>query len=164
MKHNIHTFVKECDTYQCNKVETVKNIVTLQPLPIPPTIWTYISMYLIVGLPKLGNKTVIMVVVGHLSKYAHFYSLQQPFTTSIMAQCFMNNIFKLLGMSHSIVFYSDPTFTITFLQELFILKGTQLNLSTTYHSHIDGQSEAINKCLETYLRCFSSDRKSQWVQ
>ena len=147
-----------------HKGETVKTPRTLQLLPIPPTIWTYISVYLIVGLTKSGNKIVIMVVVGHLSKYAHFCALQQPFTTSIMDQCFMNNIFKLLGMSHSIVFYSDPTFTITFLQELFILKGTQLNLNTTYHSHIDGKTEAINKCLETYLRCFSSERKNQWDQ
>jgi hypothetical protein len=85
------------------------------------------------GLPKLGNKSVIMVVVDRLSKYAHFYALQHPFTTSTMAQIFMDQVFKLHGMPHSIVFYHDPTFTRKFWQELFKLQGTQLHLSTTYH-------------------------------
>jgi hypothetical protein len=114
MKHDIHTFVVECDTCQCHKGETVKSLGTLQPLPIPHTIWTDISMDFIVGLPNSGNKSVIMVVVDPLSKYAHLCALQHPFTTSTMAQFFMDNIFKLHGMPHSIVFYHDPTFTDTF--------------------------------------------------
>jgi hypothetical protein len=105
-----------------------------------------------------------MVVVDHLSKYAHLCALQHPFTTSTVAQIFMDNIFKLHGMPHSIVSDHDPTFTSTFWQELFRLQGTQLHLSTTYHPQTDGQTEAVNKCLETYLRCFASDRQNQWVQ
>jgi hypothetical protein len=123
-----------------------------------------ISMDFIVGLPKLGNKSVIMVVVDHLSKYAHLCSLQHPFTTSTVAQIFMDNIFKLHGMPHSIVSDHDPTFTNNFWQELFKLQGTQLHLSMTYHPQTDGQTEVVNKCLETYLWCFASDRQTQWAQ
>jgi hypothetical protein len=47
-------------------------------------------MDFITGLPKSGNKSVIMVVVDHLSKYAHLCALQHPFTTSTMTQIFMN--------------------------------------------------------------------------
>jgi hypothetical protein len=90
MKQDIHNFVAECDVCQCNKGETVKLLDTLQPLPIPPAIWKDISMDFITGLPKLGNKSVIMVVVDHLSKYAHFCTLQHPFTTSTVAQIFMD--------------------------------------------------------------------------
>jgi hypothetical protein len=156
--------VAECDTCQCNKGETIKILGTLQPLPIPPTIWMDISMDFIVGLPKYGNKSIIMVVVDHLSKYAHLCALQHPFTTSTVAQIFMDNIFKLHGMPHSIVFDHDPTFTNNFWQELFKLQGTQLHLISTYHPQTDGQTEVVNKCLETYLRCFTSDRKTQWDQ
>jgi hypothetical protein len=67
-----------------------------------------ISMDFIVGLPKSGNKSVIMVVVDRLSKYAHLCALQHPFTTSTVAQIFMDNIFKLHGMPHSIVSDRDP--------------------------------------------------------
>jgi hypothetical protein len=92
MKKDIHAFVAECDTCQCNKGKTVKTLDTLQPLSIPPTIWMDISMDFIVGLPKSGNNKVIMVVVDHLSKYVHLCSLQHPFTTSTVVQFFMDNV------------------------------------------------------------------------
>jgi hypothetical protein len=71
-------------------------------------------MDFIVGLPKSRNKSFIMVVVDRLSKYAHFCALQHPFTTSIVAQVFMDHVFKLHGMPHSIVSDRDPTFTNIF--------------------------------------------------
>jgi hypothetical protein len=74
-----------------------------------------------VGLPKARNNFVIMVVVDHLSKYAHFCALPHPFTPALVAQIFLYHIFKLHGMPISIVFDWDPTFTNTFWQELFKL-------------------------------------------
>jgi hypothetical protein len=85
MKHDVHNFVAECDVCQRNKGEIVKSLSTLQSLSIPPIIWWDISMDFIVGLPKSGNKSVIMVVVDRLSKYAHFCALQHPFTSSTVA-------------------------------------------------------------------------------
>jgi hypothetical protein len=63
MKQDVHNFVAECDVCQCNKGETIKSLGTLQLLLIPPAIWRDISMDFIVGLPKSGNKSVIMVVI-----------------------------------------------------------------------------------------------------
>jgi hypothetical protein len=97
MKQHIYTFVVECDTCQRIKGKTTKLPRTLQPLPIPATIWMDISMDFIAGLPKYENKYVIMVVVDIISKYAHFCALPHLFTTSIVAQIFMDNIFKLHG-------------------------------------------------------------------
>jgi hypothetical protein len=71
MKQDIRKFVAECEVCQRNKGEAVKYPGTLQPLPIPPAIWKDISMEFITGLPKSGNKSVIMVVVDRLSKYVH---------------------------------------------------------------------------------------------
>jgi hypothetical protein len=116
------------------------------------------------GLCKSSNKSVIMVETDCLSKYAHLFSLQHPFTISTVAQLFMDQVFRLHGMSHSIVFYRNPTFTNNFWQELFKIQGTQLHLNIAYHPQIDGQTEFFNKCLETYLRCFSSEKKNQWAQ
>jgi hypothetical protein len=161
MKQDIRNFVVECDVCQCNKGEIVKSLGTLQPLLILPAIWKDISMDFITSLPKLGNKSVIMVVVDCLSKYAHFYALQHPFTASTVAQIFMDQVFKIHVMPHSIVSNCNPTFTSNFWQELFNIQGTELHLSTTYHPQTNGQMEVVNKCLETYLRCFASEKKNQ---
>jgi hypothetical protein len=116
MKQDISNFVIECDVCQSNKGEIVKSLGTLQPLPIPPANWKDISMDFITGLPKLGNKSVIMVFVDHLSKYVHFCALQHPFITSMVAKIFMDQVVKLHGMPHSIVYDRDPTFTSNFWQ------------------------------------------------
>ena len=78
-------------------------------------------MDFIVGIPKDGNMSVIMVVVDCLSKYACFSALPHPFTPTLVAQVFLDQFFKLHGMPTSIVSDHDPTFTSTFWQELFKL-------------------------------------------
>jgi hypothetical protein len=164
MKQEICNFFIECDVCQRKKGETVKSSGTLQLLLIPPAIWKDISMDFITGLPKSGNKLVIMVVVDRLSKYSHLCALQHLFTASTVAQIFMDQVFKIHGMPHSIVSDRDPTFISNFWQELFKIQGTQLHLSTSYHPQTDVQTEVVNKCLETYLRCFTSKNQNQWAQ
>jgi hypothetical protein len=66
-------------------------------------------------------------------------------------------------MQHSIVSNRDPTFTSNFWKELFKLQGTQLHLISAYHPQTDGQTEVVNKCLETYLRCFAFEKQHQWA-
>lgn len=36
-------------------------------------------------------------------------------------------------------------------------------MSTTYHPQTDGQSEASNKCIELYMRCFILESPHEWV-
>jgi hypothetical protein len=87
MKKDVRNFVAECNVCQHNKGKTIKPLGTLQPLPIPPAIWRDISMNFIVGLPKSGNKSVIMVVVDRLSKYAHFCALQRSMVVQHFLPC-----------------------------------------------------------------------------
>jgi hypothetical protein len=136
MKKDMLQFVTECEVCQRNKGETIKFRGTLQPLPIRASMWTKISMDFKVGLPKAENNSVIMVAVDRLSKYGHFFALPHPLTMTLAAQVFLDHIFKLHGMPTSIGFDRDPTFTITFWQELFKLQGTQLNMSTSYHPQL----------------------------
>ena len=117
-------------------------------------------MDFIIGLPKSEGKSVIMVVVDRLTKYAHFCALSHPFKESTVATTFMDRIQKLHGNSKIIVSDRDPIFTRNFWMGLFSCLGTQLAHSSSYHPQSDGQIEIVNKCLEGYLHCFVSDNQT----
>lgn len=67
-------------------------------------------------------------------------------------------------MPSSIVTDRDPTFTSTSWKELFKLHGIELRFSSPYHPQTDGQTKIVNKCVEQYLRCFSSDKPREWAR
>lgn len=162
MSKDIQAFLRNCVVCQQCKYETTASPGLLQPLPIPEAVWTDISMDFIDGLPPSFGKTVILVIVDRFSKAAHFLALRHPYTASSVAQLFLDNFFKLHGFPRSIVSDRDAVFVSDFWQELFQLQGCKLNLSTAYHPQSDGQTEIVNKCLETYLRCMTSDKPQMW--
>lgn len=49
-------------------------------------------MDFIESLPKSKDKTVIYVVVDRLTKYAHFVLMPHPYTETIVAQVFLDNV------------------------------------------------------------------------
>ena len=71
-------------------------------------------MDFITGLPKSEGKSVIMVVVDRLTKYAHFCALSHPFKESAVATTFMDTIQKLHGIPRVTVSDRDPIFTGNF--------------------------------------------------
>jgi hypothetical protein len=75
IKADVQNFVAKCVVCQQNKGETIKTLGLLQPLAIPSQHWEEVSMDFITGLPKSEGKSVIMVVVDRMKKYAHFFSL-----------------------------------------------------------------------------------------
>ena len=65
-------------------------------------------MDFITGLPKDEGKSVIMVVVYRLTKYAHFCALSHPFKENMVANYFMEIIQKLHGTPNIIVVTRIP--------------------------------------------------------
>ena len=64
-----------------------------------------ISMDFVIGVPKVGNKSIIMMVVDQLSKYDVPYN---TFTPTNVSQVSLNYIFKLHGMPTSIMTPHSP--------------------------------------------------------
>jgi hypothetical protein len=116
------------------------------------------------GLPMSEGKSVIIVIVDRLTKYAHFCALSHPFKASTVSTTFMETVQKLHGRQKIIVSDKDLIFTGHFWTELFSGLGTQLAHISSYHPQSYGQTEIVNKCLEGYLHCFVSDKQIQWFK
>lgn len=76
-------------------------------------------MDFITGLPKSQGKNVIFVVVDRLSKSAHFMPLSNPFSAIKVAQCYLDNLFKLHGWPQTIVSDRD-VFLVNFGKECLL--------------------------------------------
>lgn len=163
LRQQVHKIVQECSICQLNKHENVKAPGMLQPLPIPEQAWDYISMDFIEKLPNSKGKEVIWVIVDRLTKYSHFIALSHPISASGLAQVFIETVYKLHGLPSYIVSDRDPLFTSQFWKDLMKVIGVQHNLSTAYHPQTDGQTERVNQCLESYLRCMCGRFPKQWA-
>ncbi|GMJ07956.1 hypothetical protein HRI_004464800 [Hibiscus trionum] len=162
LRKSVRRMVRECSVCQRNKYENQLKPGLLQPLPTPDRAWSSISMDFIEGLPNSKGKDTIFVVVDRLTKYAHFLALSHPFTALSVAQTFLDNIYKLHGLPMNIICDRDKVFMSTFWKELFGKMGVSLTPSTAYHPETDGQTEVVNRCLETYLRCMSGEKPREW--
>ncbi|KAJ0816356.1 putative nucleotidyltransferase, Ribonuclease H [Helianthus annuus] len=161
---DVQRFVKECSVCQRAKNETVAYPGLLQPLPVPKTIFSDISMDFISGLPRIQGKDTIMVIVDRFTKYGHFIPLSHPYTAAKVASVFLDNIFKIHGNPDTIVSDRDPVFISAFWQEFMKLQGVKLAMSSAYHPQSDGQTEVLNRCLEAYLRSMCMDAPLTWVK
>ncbi|GMI82095.1 hypothetical protein HRI_001879000 [Hibiscus trionum] len=164
MRKDVRRFVADCQVCQRMKSDSLTPAGLLQPLPIPAQVFEDISLDFIVGLPKSNGKEAILVVVDRLTKYGHFFSLPRHFDSAAVAHILVHGVIKLHGIPRSIVSDRDRLFLSELWTELARLQGTELCFSSAYHPQSDGQTEALNRCLEMYLRCMTGDDPSKWEQ
>jgi hypothetical protein len=100
--------------------------------------------------------------VDKFSKYNHFIPLAHSFTAFSVAQLYMTELYKLHGMPMALISDRDRIFTSELWQWLFKIAGVQLQISSAYHPQTDGQTEHVNQCMETFLRCFVSACPKNW--
>jgi hypothetical protein len=101
---------------------------------------------------------------GQILQIQSFYSHASSLYCPNGGKQFMDNVFKLHGFPQVIISDRDKVFTSALWKELFRLIGVELHMSTAYHPQTDGQTERVNQCLETYLRCFVHACPTKWKQ
>lgn len=67
----------------------------LQPLPVPQTPWSHISLGFVTGVPLSGGCTTILIVVDGFSKMAHFVPLPKPPSPKETAKLVLQHVFRL---------------------------------------------------------------------
>jgi transposase InsO family protein len=80
-----------------------------------------------------------------------------------VTKLFIENVYKLHGMPSILISNRDRIFTSTLWRELFRLAQVQLSMSSAYHPQSDGQTERVNQCMETFLRCFVNCCPKKWL-
>lgn len=121
-----------------------------------------VSFDFIEGLPRSNRYDCILVVVDKFSKYNHFLPVSHPFSASQVVATYLDQVYRLHGLPDSLIYDRDPVFTSRFWQHLFRKTYTTLRMSTPYHPATDGQTERVNQCLETFLRCFIHSCPKMW--
>ena len=90
----------------------------LQPLELPYTAWTSISVDFITQLPESQGQTQIMVVGDSFTKMAHFIGLATNATAKHVADTFLKEVWKLHGLPSEIVLDMDAKFSGEFWESL----------------------------------------------
>jgi hypothetical protein len=116
MKREIAKYISECDTCQRIKASHLKAVGPLQPLPIPSWKWEDICMDFIVGLPNTSrHHDSIWVIVGRLTKTAHFLLVHTTHRTEKYAEIYIDQIVRLHGIPRTIVSDRGAPFVARFL-------------------------------------------------
>uniref|UniRef100_A0A8C5PFE5 Gypsy retrotransposon integrase-like protein 1 n=1 Tax=Leptobrachium leishanense TaxID=445787 RepID=A0A8C5PFE5_9ANUR len=164
MKKEIRAYVHHCPTcLQTKSLHTLPQGL-LQPLPIPKSPWTDISMDFITELPMSSDCNTIMVIVDRFSKMAHFIPVKSIPSATKTAHLFIKNVFSLHGLPETITTDRGTQFTSRFWSAFCKCLHIQNNLSTAFHPQTNGQTERVNGVLEQYLRCFITHLQNDWIQ
>jgi len=163
MQKDIKAYVTSCDVCQRKKKSNQTKSGLLDSHEIPIKKWRKISMDFITDVPtsKQGNDT-IFVVVDMFTKRAHFIPTKKSATAADTAQLFFRHIFVNHGFPSTIVSDRDAKFTSSFWKELMKLCDVKLAMSTAFHPQTDGQTENVNKFLESMLRCSMNYEQDNW--
>jgi hypothetical protein len=163
MKRDLMEFCDSCDVCQKIKNRNFTRFGYLIPNPIPSRPYESISMDFIVNLPWSGDYNAIFVVVDRLSKHATFIPTNSGLSAEGFAELFVLHTVSRFGLPDSIIADRDPRWTSDFWKSVVAILKTRMSLSTSHHPQHDGQTENVNRQLETMLRAYVSRDKSDWL-
>jgi hypothetical protein len=106
----------------------------------------------------------VCTFVDVLTKQVHFAPTFKDVTAEGVARLYVENVFRLHGLSEAITMDRDSKFTSEFYSSLFQLLGVSLKMSTANHPETDGQSERMHRLLVEILRAFVRAHQRDWVR
>jgi len=92
---------------------------------------------------------------------AYFIPTTEKTMAEGLARLFRDNVWKLYGLSESIISNRGPQFAAGLMRELNRMLGIESKMSTVFYPQTDGQMERVNQELKQYLRMFINHRQEQ---
>jgi len=157
----VERYVDGCNACQRYKNQNEASAGKLMPNAILEKPWSHILADFITKLLLAQGYDAILVVCDCFSKMAHFIATTEKTSAEGLAKLFQDHVWKLHGLSESIISDRRVQFVVGMMKELNNLLGIQTKLSMAYHPQTDGQMERINQELEQYLRVFIDHRQEQ---
>jgi hypothetical protein len=102
---------------------------TLYPLPIPHRPWHTIGLDYLKHLPESNGFNIVLIVVDHLTRMAHFLPYTETVTAEETATLFLQGVYRLHGLPRVLVSDRDPKFVSGFWHTLWRRLGTRQNMS-----------------------------------
>jgi hypothetical protein len=169
MDTKVRQFIRTC--HHCQTCKSSPKLFTgMDPLNIPFRRWDEISVDFITDLPLVKDSLTskgydkIMVVVDRATKRMHAWPCASTDDAHEIAKLFFARYLPLHGVPRSILSDRDPLFTSKFWETVAQASGTKQKLSTTNRPQTDGQTEAINKIIGTYLRLYINQKMDNWLE
>ena len=92
-------------------------------------------MDFVISLPRtISGNNAIRVIVDRLTKSAHFLAIRVGFSLEKLAKLYIKEFVRLHGVPVTIVLDQDTRFVSKFWKALHKALGTNLSLSTAFHS------------------------------
>nr|GEZ86722.1 putative reverse transcriptase domain-containing protein [Tanacetum cinerariifolium] len=164
MKVDIATYVSKCLTCAKVKAEHQKPSGLLVQPKIPEWKWDNITMDFVTKLPKSSQGyDTIWVIFDRLTKSAIFTPIKETDPMDKLARIYLKEFVTRHGIPVSIISDHDPRFALKFWRSLQNALGTRLDMSTTYHSETNGQSERTIQTFEDMLSACAINFGKGWV-
>jgi len=129
----VKQYVEGCNSFQRNKNHTEQLAGKLMPNSIPKKPWTHISADFITKLPIAQRYDSILVVVDKLTKIVHFIPTTEKTLAEGLARLFRDNMWKLHGLSESIISDRGPQFIAGLMRELNQMLGIESKMSMAFY-------------------------------
>jgi len=108
------------------------------PNSIPEKPWMHISANFITKLLLAQGYDSILVVVDRLTKMAYFISTMKRTLVEGLAKLFRDNVWKLHGLSKSIISNRRPQFVAGIIRELNRMLEIESKMSMAFYPQTDG--------------------------
>ncbi|GJW85877.1 putative reverse transcriptase domain-containing protein [Tanacetum coccineum] len=121
-------------------------------------------MDFVTKLPKSSQGyDTIWVIIDQLTKSAIFVPMRETDPMEKLAIMYLKEVITRHGIPISIICDRDPRFASNFWRSLQKALGTNLDMSTAYHSQTDRQSGRTIQTLKDMLRACVIDFGKGWV-